>query len=647
MFETPPEAVRARFAAPPEPRKRSSAFQGAVGAAVARGMSIDEIEAVARANPEGCASKYLNPVDRLREEIERSYAKAKGPGPEPTPKPASEPRGASEPEPAPEPPPDPPEEPPGPPPETPPEPEPGPQEGGGGPQFTPPVIRIIAGERARVVAQAEAALLASGEPIYARAGALVRPVLETVPAARGLTTTVVRFRELCRASTLGLLDQVAVFERFNASREAWVAVNPPGEIAEIMLTREGLWPFPTVAGAIATPTLRPDGSLLSTPGYDPATRLYLTPGLTLPPIDLAPSQDDARAALRRLLGLLSGFPFVSALDRSVALSGVSTAALRAAMEVAPLHGVRSPTPGVGKSHLIDVIAATATGRRCPVIRAAQTEEESEKRLGALLMAGVPLVSLDNVSTTLGGDTLCQMVERPVVRVRILGRSKAPEFECKAAVFATGNNLTLTGDMTRRALLCTLDAEVERPELREFGFDPLVRVLANRGPYVAAVLTTSLAYQAYRAAGGSPVCAPLGSYADWSERVRAPLIWLGEADPIASMETAREEDPDLVNLREIFAHWEAGLGLNTPYTVSAIIQAACRQDRSAAYDEGPTFANAEFRDVLMRVAGAGGAVLRPCAFLLSVITDARCLVTPVPGFGFQVDAAPLVAGAFDA
>ena len=51
--------------------------------------------------------------------------------------------------------------------------------------------------------------------------------------------------------------------------------------------------------------------------------------------------------------------------------------------------------------------------------------------------------------------------------RILGLSEAPEFECKATVFAMGNGLTLLGDMTRRAVLCSLDAGVERPELRRF------------------------------------------------------------------------------------------------------------------------------------------------------------------------------------
>ena len=33
---------------------------------------------------------------------------------------------------------------------------------------------------------------------------------------------------------------------------------------------------------------------------------------------------------------------------------------------------------------------------------------------------------------------------------------------------------------------------------------------------------------------------------------APLVWLGEADPVKSMETARDEDPELLAIRELFA-----------------------------------------------------------------------------------------------
>ena len=76
-----------------------------------------------------------------------------------------------------------------------------------------------------------------------------------------------------------------------------------------------------------------------------------------------------------------------------------------------MHFARAHTPGTGKSHLVNLAATIATGRSCPVIAAGRTEEETEKRLGALLLAGVSIVSLDNVSADLGGDLLCQMTEQ--------------------------------------------------------------------------------------------------------------------------------------------------------------------------------------------------------------------------------------------
>lgn len=464
----------------------------------------------------------------------------------------------------------------------------------------PPIIRVVAGEIPRVVDEAERALIRSGLPVFSRAGALVRPILETIPAARDRVTTVAKFKELCADTSVDLLSGVAEFQRFDKRSEAWVTIDPPAKIASILLAREGQWHVPRAGGIITTPTIRPDGSVLSTPGYDPATRLYLAPdaSLDMPELPAKPSRDDAEAALRLLLDLISGFPFVGAVDRAVALSGIVTAVVRGAMSVAPLHAIRAHSAGTGKSYLVDVASTIATGRLCPVIAAGKTEEETEKRLGSLLRDAVPIVSLDNVNGELGGDALCQMTERPLVRIRILGKTETPEFECKATIFATGNNLVLLGDMTRRTVLCSLDAGIERPELREFPFDPVARVLADRGRYVAATLTIAMAY---RSAGSPRVCNPIGSYGEWSETVRAPLIWLGEADPVASMETARNEDPELAAVRELLGHWRKHLAEVSPYTTAQIIAKAC--DRCPSGD----FYWPEFRDLLLRMAGEGGAV----------------------------------------
>jgi hypothetical protein len=66
----------------------------------------------------------------------------------------------------------------------------------------------------------------------------------------------------------------------------------------------------------------------------------------------------------------------------------------------------------------------------PVISTGKDEIEMEKRLGAALMTGQPLISIDNISGELGGDALCQIIERPVVDIRVLGVSKKVRIEAR-------------------------------------------------------------------------------------------------------------------------------------------------------------------------------------------------------------------------
>ena len=58
---------------------RSAQFQAAVHAAATSGMSPDDLETLMRKHPDGCAGKYLNGSDRLRQEIDRSWTKAERP----------------------------------------------------------------------------------------------------------------------------------------------------------------------------------------------------------------------------------------------------------------------------------------------------------------------------------------------------------------------------------------------------------------------------------------------------------------------------------------------------------------------------------------------------------------------------------------
>src|SRR5258708_4726463 len=135
-----------------------------------------------------------------------------------------------------------------------------------------------------------------------------------------------------------------------------------------------------------------------------------------------PTRADAESALALLKDLLTGFPFSDVESQAVALSGLITPVIRGAMTVAPLHVVTAPVAGSGKSYLVDLCSAIATGQRCPVIAAGRTEEETEKRLVGAALAAYPIVSIDNLNGELGGDLLCQLVERPVIAIRQLGGS---------------------------------------------------------------------------------------------------------------------------------------------------------------------------------------------------------------------------------
>ena len=72
---------------------------------------------------------------------------------------------------------------------------------------------------------------------------------------------------------------------------AIILTNPPPNIADTILNRYGDWKFPSLSGALMTPTLRPDGSILSELGYDENTGLYLLDSPIMPKIAEKPSKE--------------------------------------------------------------------------------------------------------------------------------------------------------------------------------------------------------------------------------------------------------------------------------------------------------------------------------------------------------------------
>jgi putative DNA primase/helicase len=71
-----------------------------------------------------------------------------------------------------------------------------------------------------------------------------------------------------------------------------------------------------------------------------------------------------------------------------------------------MHGFDAPVAGSGKSMLVDIASMIASGHEALVMTVGKSEEEFEKRLGAALLAGDPMINLDNCERPLGGELLC-------------------------------------------------------------------------------------------------------------------------------------------------------------------------------------------------------------------------------------------------
>jgi len=129
----------------------------------------------------------------------------------------------------------------------------------------------------------------------------------------------------------------------------------------------------------------------------------------------------------------------------------------------------------------------------PIIATGNQKQELEKRIDAQVLSGISLWSLDNVTMPIGGDAICQAIERPLYGARILAKSETRTVRNTWSIFITGNALKIKNDATRRILRISLDAKQEKPEYRKFKRNPYLDVLRDRGRYLWAALTVVRAY----------------------------------------------------------------------------------------------------------------------------------------------------------
>lgn len=451
--------------------------------------------------------------------------------------------------------------------------------------FHPPVIVAQAGDLSAIVDQAEVALLEADIGIYQRANTLVRAVVTDRPIGQDdiirrepgskilLPVSETWLREQMGRSARWVRKKLVKKRGEAEKKEVEIVIDPPTEYSRHLAARKAEWKFPVLRSIMSAPTLELGGRIIQRPGYDPASGLLLDYGDgEFPEIPERPSKTDAQAALslfaelpgQKRAGLLRGFPFADEASKSVALSAMLSGLVRPNLRTVPLHAFDAPAAGTGKSMLAEMVGMLMTGNRPPAMSQGPDATEDEKRLSAVLLSGDQLIWIDNCTRDIEGYFMCTMMTQTKVKPRILGKTEAKELPSTALVVATGNNLTFRGDMTRRVVICRLDAKVERPDQRPFDWSATGELMAQRPALVAAGIT---AMRAYALADDKPKLSPVGSFEEW-DLVRGTLVWSGYADPADTRVDVLRDDPEKAQRAEIMELWSTVFG-DRPVTVSDI------------------------------------------------------------------------------
>jgi hypothetical protein len=418
-------------------------------------------------------------------------------------------------------------------------------------------IEVRAGDLPRLVREAEDALIREGG-IYQRGGQLVRiACLDADLIQNGVNRSA--GSHLIAPVTLDYLRlalcRAAQWIKLDTRRGHMAATDAPVAVAKALMSASGEWKLPVLTGLVSAPTLRADGSLLDSSGYDSASGLYgAFDASDFPRIKRKPTRDDAFDALKRLRELFCECQFTGGANSAhatVAIAATITAAVRQALPTAPAFGFSAHKAGSGKTTTASAIAHICTGKRPPVIALSEDETELRKTILAILIAGDAVILVDNVARPVNSAAFCALITNPTYSDRILGVNQRAIVSTRSTWLLTGNHLEFVGDLTNRVMLSVLDPEVERPEARVFKRDLSKYVRENRGELLAAALTIPLAYLAF---GAAEVSCPRSRFPEWDQLVRGPLLWLGEIDPMETQSLVEAADPDRESLLAVLYAW---------------------------------------------------------------------------------------------
>ena len=337
---------------------------------------------------------------------------------------------------------------------------------------------------------------------------------------------------LGRAALKVAISDACAFFKYVETRKGWVACPPPDDVVGAIF--DGPWPsLPRLVGISEVPILRPDGSLLQTPGYDARTGYWYEPRCSFPDVAEEPTKAEAEAAYAELADVFSEFPYVSPEMAAIPVAAALTVIARAHLvnEAVPGFVFDASAGGTGKTLQTDCIATITSGRAASRKAYPATDEECDKVLAAYAARGAALIAIDDIKRPLGGENLDRIITaRDEVDFRKLGETLLISAPWRAVLLFTGVNVSFFGQMARRVLVGRIESPLERPQDKTDWKRPrLVEWVSQERPRLVAALLTIL--RAYIVAGSPDLTggARWGSFEGWSALIPNAVRFAGGPD----------------------------------------------------------------------------------------------------------------------
>lgn len=336
-------------------------------------------------------------------------------------------------------------------------------------------------------------------------------------------------------------------------------VSPSREVLSAVLAPQS-WPgLPVLRRIISTPVLRADGTLLQTPGYDPATGFYLTSRRNLDPVPEHPTPGQVAAAREFLLGrFLRDFPWRDRhADRANYLGLLVTPIIRPfTRALSPFGLIEASMPGSGKSILTGCVGLLV-GQQ--VLTWSDKDEELRKQITSVLADQVGVVVYDNLEegTTINSAVLARLLTERTWSDRRLNTNTTASYPNDRLWLATGNNIRVGGDLASRSVWVRLDPDCPRPEART-GFaiehlDDWILQPANQATVLWHLLVLILDWTA----AGAPLARTVPTmrqFTKWAQHVGGFLDHHGVPGFLGNADTARDLDEDAGEWEAFLATW---------------------------------------------------------------------------------------------